>query len=200
MGCLSSTSHSLYPNPNSSRTPWSLHHTASTHHLSLWSWPPRTEALPLAPPSPLPLIATRQVLLFSAPLTWCLPTPLPTRLPAPQVTHSVIRLATLSHLRGRFLTSVLMTATFHGLPWGQGPHLTHPFYPSHLAGYLVYCGCSINVCWAKEWVKYSLKVWCYTIPSYFCICFSLNLGCLSFFREHFFWIPGTHISGSVGRV
>ena len=35
--------------------------------------------------------------------------PHPTRLPAPLVTHSVIRLATLSHLRGGFLTSVLMT-------------------------------------------------------------------------------------------
>ena len=126
--------------------------------------------------------------------------PHPTRLPAPLVTHSVIRLATLSHLRGGFLTSVLMTPIFHGPPWGQGPHLTHPFYPSHLAGYLVYCGCSINICWAKEWVKYSLKVWCYSIPSYFCISFSLNLDCLSFFREHFFWLPGTHISGSVGRV
>ena len=42
--------------------------------------------------------------------------PHPTRLPAPLVTHSVIRLATLSHLRGGFLTSVLMTPIFHGPP------------------------------------------------------------------------------------
>ena len=171
-GCLWSTSNSLYPKPNASPAPWSLLHTPCVHDLSLRYWHPRTEELPLTPSSHSPTATSNHLLSLAVFSTSDLSASAPGSPVCSQspCTRPVIRLATLSPLQGDFLSFVLMPPTFCGPPWGPGSHLLILLSLSP-RGCLASCGYSINACWANEWVKYSLKMWCCTIPSYFCTCF-----------------------------